>query len=99
MIAEFIMAGKPVVASAIAGYESVMTNGVNGLMVPPRDPMALAIGLVRVLSDTDLQHRLGAQGHIDAQQYSWDRVADGVLDEYERAAERARSARWREDFR
>lgn len=97
-VVEPMAAGKPVVATQIAGYESVMTNGQNGLMVPPRDPMALAIGLVRVLSDIDLQERLGAQGHIDAQQYSWDRVAESVLDEYEQAAERAQGARWRSRF-
>jgi phosphatidylinositol alpha-mannosyltransferase len=98
-VVEPMAAGKPVVASSIAGYRSVMTNGENGIMVEPRDPMALALGLVRVLSDTGLQQRLGAQGRIDAQQYAWDRVAESVLDEYERAAERAQSARWRADFR
>ncbi len=98
-VVEPMAAGKPVVATAIAGYQSVMTNGVNGIMVEPRDPMALALGLVRVLSDTDLQARIGAQGQADAQQYSWDRVAESVLDEYEQAKARAQSARWRADFR
>ena len=98
-VVEPMAAGKPVVASAIAGYRSVMTHGENGIMVEPRDPMALALGLVRVLADTGLQERLGTQGRIDAQQYAWDRVAESVLDEYEQAAERARSARWRADFR
>lgn len=98
-VVEPMAAGKPVVATNIAGYRSVMTHGENGVLVEPRDPMALALGLVRVLSDPALQAQIGASGREDAQQYSWDRVATSVLDEYEKAASRAQSARWREDFR
>lgn len=98
-VVEPMAAGKPVVATDIAGYRSVMTNGENGVLVEPRDPMALALGLVRVLSDHDLQARIGQKGRIDAQTYSWDRVAESVMDVYEQAAARAKSARWREDFR
>lgn len=98
-VVEPMAAGKPVVATDIAGYRSVMTNGENGVLVEPRDPMALALGLVRVLSDPDLRAKIGANGREDAQQYSWDRVATSVLDVYEKAASRAQSARWREDFR
>lgn len=98
-VVEPMAAGKPVVASDIAGYRSVMTNNVNGVLVEPRDPTALALGLVRVLSDYDLQNRLGAQGYVDAQQYNWASVARQVLDEYALAAERGRNAQWRADFR
>ena len=98
-VVEPMAAGKPVVATDIAGYRSVMTNGENGVLVEPRDPMALALGLVRVLSDSDLRAKIGTNGREDAQKYSWDRVATSVLDEYEKAASRAQSARWREDFR
>ncbi|MCA9833815.1 MAG: glycosyltransferase family 4 protein [Thermomicrobiales bacterium] len=98
-VVEPMAAGKPVVASDIAGYRSVMTNNVNGVLVEPRDPTALALGLVRVLSDYDLQNRLGAQGYVDAQQYNWASVARQVLDEYALAAERGRHAQWRADFR
>lgn len=98
-VVEPMAAGKPVVATSIAGYRSVMTNGVNGVLVEPRDPQAMALGLVRVLADREFQKKIGEQGRIDAQQYDWSRVASEVLDEYERSAERAKSARWRADFR
>lgn len=99
VVIEPMAAGKPVVASNIAGYASVMTSGRNGVLVEPRDPQALALGLVRVLADKDLQTRLGAQGMVDAQQYAWPRVAARVLLEYEAAAERAKGAAWRREFR
>lgn len=99
VVVEPMAAGKPVVASNIAGYASVMTSGENGILVEPRDPQALALALVRVLADPELQHRLGSQGMLDAQQYAWPRVAARVLEEYQDAAERATSAPWRREFR
>lgn len=98
-VVEPMAAGKPVVAGDIAGYRSVMTPGTNGLLVEPRDPMALALALVRVLADQELQQRLGAAGMESAQQYAWPRVAAGVLDVYRASAERARHAAWRQEFR
>lgn len=89
-VVEPMAAGKPVVASNIAGYASVLTNGQNGLLVQPRNHEALAMALVRVLADQDLAAGLGVRGHQDAQQYSWSRVTAQVLDEYAAAAERAR---------
>ncbi|HWV23817.1 MAG TPA: glycosyltransferase family 4 protein [Thermomicrobiales bacterium] len=98
-VVEPMAAGKPVVAGDIAGYRSVMTSGRNGLLVEPRDPQALALALVHVLADRDLQHRLGAAGMESAQQYAWPRVAARVLEVYRESAERARHASWRQEFR
>jgi phosphatidylinositol alpha-mannosyltransferase len=98
-VVEPMAAGKPVVAGDIAGYASVMTSGENGLLVEPRNPQALALALVRVLADRDLQHRLGAAGLVEAQQYAWSRVAARVLEIYRESGERARHASWRQEFR
>ncbi|HEV2074290.1 MAG TPA: glycosyltransferase family 4 protein [Thermomicrobiales bacterium] len=99
VVVEPMAAGKPVVASNIAGYASVMTSGKNGVLVEPRNPQALALALVRVLADRDLQQRLGATGLVDAQQYAWPRVAARVLEVYREATARAGSASWRQEFR
>ena len=42
VLIEAMAAGTGVVASAIAGYSDVVTNGVDGILVPPADPQALA---------------------------------------------------------
>ncbi len=98
VLLEAMASGKPVVASDIPGYASVMTNGQEGLLVPPRDPQALALALVRVLADQDLRRKLGAMGPHTAGQYAWPRVAARVLDTYQRAAASAAHASWRQDF-
>ncbi len=56
---EAMAAGLPVVASAVDGNVDVIHDGIDGLLVPPNDPMALADSLCRVLRDPGLANRLG----------------------------------------
>jgi glycosyltransferase involved in cell wall biosynthesis len=42
---------RPVVASAVGGIPEMIENGRTGLLVPPRDPDALAAAIVRLLTD------------------------------------------------
>jgi len=53
----------PVVASAVGGIPEVVTDGVDGLLVPPADPAALARALGRLLTDDGLGRRLGEAGY------------------------------------
>jgi phosphatidylinositol alpha-mannosyltransferase len=95
VLLEAMASRKPVVATTIPGYASVMTNQREGLMVEPRDPSALAIALVRLLSDAELRKRLASQGRETAEGYAWTNVAQRVLTVYDKAAERAALASWR----
>lgn len=64
---------RPVVASAVGGIPEVVSDGVDGILVPPADPRALADALVRVLSDDRLRRRLGDAGYRTvAQRFSID---------------------------
>ena len=65
--AEIRGCGKPVIASAIDGYQSVVQHEQDGLLVPPADETALAVGLCRLLSDEALRRRLAAGGRAKAQ--------------------------------
>ena len=66
-IVEAMLAGLPVVASAVGGIPEQVVDGVTGLLVPPRDPDALAAAATRVLSDPELARRLGEAGRARAE--------------------------------
>lgn len=59
---EAMAVGLPVVATAVGGNSEVVDDGVTGLLVPSRDPEALADALGRLLADADLCRRMGAAG-------------------------------------
>jgi glycosyltransferase involved in cell wall biosynthesis len=61
-ILEAMAAGLPVVATAVGGTPEVVDDGVTGLLVPPRDPDALAGVIVRLLRDLDLRRKMGRAG-------------------------------------
>jgi phosphatidylinositol alpha-mannosyltransferase len=88
-LVEAMAAGLPVVATDIPGYREVVTDGVDGLLVPPRDPEALAAGLVRVLTEPQLAERLGRAGRERARSYDWSIVVDRLEELYGRAVEGA----------
>ena len=51
------------VASAVAAIPELIRHEATGLLVPPRDPPALAAALERLIGDPELRARLGAAGH------------------------------------
>jgi glycosyltransferase involved in cell wall biosynthesis len=58
-IREAMALGRPVVASAAGGNPELVQHEVSGLLVPPRDPVATAAALSRVLSAPNHADRLG----------------------------------------
>ena len=74
---EAMACGVPVVGSAVGGLLDTVVDGVTGLLVPPRDPVATAAALRTVLGDDDLRHRLGrAAAERVADRFGWPRVAE-----------------------
>jgi phosphatidyl-myo-inositol alpha-mannosyltransferase len=101
VLTEAFAAGTPVIASAIAGYSDVVTDGVDGILVPPGDPQRLAEELQRVAHEPQLLTAMGAAARHSAKRYAWPRVADQVTTVYERAmaapqpvGNAARAAHW-----
>jgi phosphatidyl-myo-inositol alpha-mannosyltransferase len=85
VLIEAMAVGLPVVASDIAGYREVARDGVQGLLVPPGDPEALAGSLHRVLEDGELAMRLRTAGRVRALEFSWARVVDRIEAVYKEA--------------
>jgi glycosyltransferase involved in cell wall biosynthesis len=61
-ILEYMDAGLPVVATAVGGVPDVLDDGVQGLLVPRRDPEALARAIAELLSDPQRATAMGAHG-------------------------------------
>jgi glycosyltransferase involved in cell wall biosynthesis len=75
--------GRPVVATAVGGLVDAIEDGVTGLLVPPRDPVALRTALERLLGDSLLRARLGAAARaLACETFSFDAATDGVLAAY-----------------
>jgi phosphatidylinositol alpha-mannosyltransferase len=98
VLTEAFAAGTPVIASAIAGYSDVVSDGVDGLLVPPGDPQRLAEELQRVHFEPERLREMGEAARRSAQRYAWPRVADQVTAVYERAIEAPEPARTAEKF-
>jgi phosphatidylinositol alpha-mannosyltransferase len=85
VLTEAFAAGTPVIASNIAGYSDVVSDGVDGLLVPPGDPQRLAEELQRVHHEPARLAAMGEAARRSAQRYAWPHVADQVIAVYERA--------------
>jgi glycosyltransferase involved in cell wall biosynthesis len=75
---ECLAAGTPCVVSSLGGLVDVVSDGVEGLHVPPGDAAALAAALERLLADEALRARLGAAGPAKAERFTLSRVLPQV---------------------
>lgn len=81
---EALSVGVPVVATAVGGVPEVVHDDVNGLLVPPNDPVAFANALRRMLEDDELHARLAAASRESVAELGRDRVygrLESILEE------------------
>ncbi len=75
--------GLACVVTPVGGIPELVVDSVNGVLVPPRDPQALADGLERVLCDKEFAIRIGDRARVDvAGSYSLERVTERLLTIY-----------------
>jgi len=78
VLIEALASGRPVVASDIPGYNEVITNGRDGILVPANNPAALAQALIQLLDSPALRERLGQLARARAADYAWPLVAERI---------------------
>jgi phosphatidyl-myo-inositol alpha-mannosyltransferase len=78
VLLEAMAAGAPIVASDIHGYKGVLKRGTQGLLVPPREPKALAAAIAQLLGDPALRAQMSTSGRARAEEFSWERVTAKV---------------------
>ena len=61
-IMEYMASSLPVVATRVGGVPDLIDDGVEGLLVPPRDPAALAVAVARLLGDPGEARAMGGRG-------------------------------------
>jgi glycosyltransferase involved in cell wall biosynthesis len=87
VLLEAMAAGVPVVATAVGGTPELVVDGDTGLLVPPRDPGALASALDSLLADPARAEALGAAGRRRAEEsFDADTAASQILRLYEARA-------------
>jgi glycosyltransferase involved in cell wall biosynthesis len=76
----------PVVASAVGGIPETVRDGVDGLLVPPSNPVALASAVVRLARDPLVRARLGRAGRRRVEDhFGLDASVSQIASIYERA--------------
>jgi phosphatidylinositol alpha-mannosyltransferase len=83
VLLEAMATGKPIVAFANRGYEGLLTGKKGGVLVPPKDYEAMAKELKTLIKDEKLRKIMGEHGIKEAQDYSWSKIAQRVLDFYD----------------
>ena len=92
VLTEALAACTPVVASDIPGYRDVVRDGIEGVLTPPGDALALAEALRSLALDAGTRMRMAAAARARAERFSWPHVAAEVLDCYEQALSVGRPA-------
>lgn len=91
VIVEAMALGTPVVATAVGGVPTVVTDGETGLLVPPGDAAALAAAIERLLDDEALRHRLATAARaVYEQRFTVDRMVDAYASLYLAVLDRSR---------
>jgi len=80
---------KPIVATTAGGIPEIVEEGVNGLLVPPRDAASLAAAIVRLLRDAPLRQRMGAAGLARVtERFTVERMVEATAAVYDRLLNR-----------
>ena len=87
-ILDAMAAGLAVVATRVGGIPEIVEDQVTGILVPPRDPEALASAILELAGDRARRARLGERGRERARAFSADATAERTRDAYVRALRR-----------
>jgi glycosyltransferase involved in cell wall biosynthesis len=86
VILEAASSGKPIVATCVGGVPEILSDGVNGILVSPDDPAALAAQIIRLLRSPEVAARLGAEANGTLPtRFAWTKWVRDYLDVFEAA--------------
>lgn len=82
-IPEAMSYGRPVIASEGAGASELIEDGVNGFVVPIRDPRAIADRIDFLKKNPDKMVAMGQKARRKARNYTWDKIRENYIKVWE----------------
>lgn len=89
VILEAMACGKPIVASNVTEVPQVVKHGVNGFLVPPRDPGAIARAVLEIY-ERKLVNKMGSESKRIVKNYDWNAITERVIRDYKKVLEGGR---------
>ena len=80
---EAMASGTPVIASNVGGLQYTVKDGETGYLVPEENHFVLAEKVHALLKNSELRTQMGEQATQHAQQFSWGRIAEQIVDIYD----------------
>jgi glycosyltransferase involved in cell wall biosynthesis len=91
VLSEAMAAGLPIIASHESGATTLVRDGIEGLIIHPREPRQIADAMIRLAQDRALNQRMGeAARQKGAERNTWQDYGDRLLAEYAARLERRR---------
>ena len=86
VLLEAMACGDAVVATDVRGNSDVVVSGKTGLLVPKKEPIALANAIICLLENPDIRERLAKNARkLIEEKFTWEKVADRVVEAYLKA--------------
>lgn len=76
---ESLAAGVPSIATAVGGVPEVITDGENGLLIPPADVSALENAMLKIWRDAEFRKKIAERARPSVEKYTWSRHADELV--------------------
>ena len=80
VLVEARASGLPVIASDVGGIPSSISNGHDGLLVPPKNPLAISNAIGKVVEDSDLRLSLIENGYRTASKFTVEGFTEKVVE-------------------